>query len=466
MIEADIARALSLAPITTVMNVLRESETLQGATTGLDEIPRFLSPIETTVDRIVADSVQMIRTRSEEGGALAFSPRLYDSMLAEAAHLLNRCEAYRRESDAIASAAIRETFSLISRTASRALAAQALGENLSTAEDRRSAEYSAASSRFTDPGDSLKVQSDAAFFAASAASSRTRTALANEALVIEQAYDDALKSQLTLPGGLLDYVGRYQGIADLVRGDVAEAYERLLAVAAGMNGPAAGLMGLAPELPTKPVSGRPLLDQLIHWTRLASSIVGRASLKDQLLEVDVDIPIGRNYAAVVGGLSVSFDLNDAQLPRNFTAYRLIAVGLTYLKDVEGLTDLARLPERDRGSVPPGPDSTNRSMEVSLLLSSEETRTFAAYLTPPRQRLRVAQEAPAALYLGRVGPFNGAAPLMRVEGPLVANETPFGTWRFKFESPRTAFAASAAASGDSHVLIPSMVLHLSLLARPK
>ncbi|HEX8237761.1 MAG TPA: hypothetical protein VF600_17595 [Abditibacteriaceae bacterium] len=279
----------------------------------------YLSPISDTLDHAAGKVVYDVRKRLL-GRLPNYSPRLYEAMLSEAAKLLNRCEAYRREADIAAGQAIQDAYAFVLKEALLHNRQLLLDKSTTAANTARSTNYHQAAQAFGESAEPLAqgnqklADADSTFIASVTEIEEKRTSLSRDALEIEREFQNVLRMQQQMFGSALNNVNRYERLLRLFLEDLDEAYERLIAATLGMayshsTGPLAGWLAQADnKLPVSKKSGpdnKPIyefnFDDLISWTRKAMRQVDLLSLQDR----EVVIPV------IIGG----------KLPTNIASYR-------------------------------------------------------------------------------------------------------------------------------------------------
>jgi hypothetical protein len=493
----------------------------RGVPDFVDDLPFYLSPIEKTFDEMAQEAVRPIidRLPSVDLPApeysvgwrqfLKYSPRLYETMLSEAATLLNRCESYRREGNDAAARAIREAYDLVTRDSLRLNQRHLLEIQLAGLENssQRASGIQAATGIFgrgspLASGQAQLADTEGTYLNGQVELDRIRIEQNIFALEIDERFDRAQRHQQLVPGGALNNIDTYERAARFFREDIAEAYERLISAAMGMASDYGGFSEWTTINPL-PLPEDQFFDDLISWARNAIRKVDEVNLADQ--EIVVPIQIGGG-AALIGLITpfvpsyqvlsmsdaltalenreqteLTFSIEEHHLPKTFTNFRLLTIGMCYFRPNIQMPNLPH-------TSPEGQDTIGGWLgEDGYYRLQEDTFRFSATITlpsggvhhspinsqsppPPIDRI----EGQTFLPVGAVGPISADGNFMEIGGPQVLYSTPLGPWAISI--PKTGIdAVGSKWLNQRSVLagtfvrpdrVAGIVLYLRLLARPK
>src|ERR1043166_6593776 len=272
-----------------VAAVLRDQPERADTVERILKIPEYLSPIGTdTVDSWIPDIITNLGAESR------YPPRLYETMLSEAAQLLNRCQTYRDSANRLATQAILGAFELISNEANVENQRQFLKETISSALAAQSRDYADAATLFGDAdgmskGSAALASANSKYGGAASVLEKNRNTNYEFTLDIEKLCTNSKSLLKEKQGSSLNFVEQYQEIKGLYIEDLSEAYERLLAVEIGIQRKGDSFRDLVRDHPLP--SGFPFqFSSLVLWVRKIMREIDRSNLFDH--EIVVPLIIG------------------------------------------------------------------------------------------------------------------------------------------------------------------------------
>jgi len=171
-----------------------------------------------------------------------YNPYLYESLMADVSRLLDRCLAYRRECAALECAAVSRAMDywLFGQISPNDATLNALLTDTSALVDTQKGQASSAQA-LNNAADATGLKAFAPSFGGSAAAATDAITVQNNKLSaltarlgILASYENLLQMQHTTPGHALNYAERRARVVNLIKQDVAEAYQKAIAARACM----------------------------------------------------------------------------------------------------------------------------------------------------------------------------------------------------------------------------------------
>lgn len=348
------------------------------------------SKFDLSFEEGVQDDLNTVQ--SEEKGRFRHNPRLVETLLGEISSLLDRCIAYRREgseleiagvaagANRVASDALREIDRKIASIDLTGNAARILGKNYPQA----AALFEVATDQNLGKGTAVEARAQALANDQVGNDSEERQKLILSRLAYTQELERKLLGRHDVPGNAHNFGERFERVRKLFENDATSAYRRALAASAGL----ANIFEYMEPLPK--ISDNGFVDELILWTRNAMRAVTRISESELEFTRSITVTVPPAPAAPV---AVVFDAPFA----GFKYVRIRSVGMAFCTA--------------DGEVKNNVDG-NASIGAVMVKTDTKLGPSVVVVHP------------------NVRQFSGSRDPQFIDGPLLYNVDPRGTWSIR------------------------------------